>query len=526
MNDDPSSSENEPTEPAATPPTPPAHPSASEEPTLSTATPPPTPTHTPPASASEEPTMAMSAAPQSAAGTATPAGAPLQAAEGSAPPASRIGRAARASALGRPRWQWLAVLAAIVVGAILMGVAIGYGVWGGSSVRMVFPGQHGSSSHFGMPFDNNNGGQNGNGYVVPNGNGNDNGMPYGFGGSGQNGSGSSGSGSSGSGSTGAGAPTNISQIASGVNPGLVDLTVTLAYQNGTAAATGIVLTSTGEVLTNNHVVEGASSISATDVGNGQTYKATVVGYDRSRDIAVLQLSGASGLQTAPVGDSSTVSVGDGVVAIGNAGGTGGTPSAAGGSVIALDQQIVADGAGGAESLSGLIEVNADVQPGDSGGPLVDRSGKVVGVDTAASARFAFRGDGGRGYAVPINQALAVVKQIESGSSSGTVHVGPTAFLGVALTPQAQGGSSPGSQNGTATAGAVVAGVLPGTPATKAGLKAGDVITSLDGQRVDSASTLTSLVGRHQPGDRVQVIWVDTSGTRHTATVTLATGPAA
>ena len=313
-----------------------------------------------------------------------------------------------------------------------------------------------------------------------------------------------------------------------MSPGLVDINITLAYQNGKAAATGIVLTASGEVLTNNHVVEGASSISATDVGNGKTYSATVVGYDRSHDIAILQLNGASGLQTTPLGDSSAVSVGDGVVAIGNAGGTGGAPSTAGGSVIALDQQIVAGGGiGGSEPLSGLIEVNANVQPGDSGGPLVDSAGKVIGVDTAASARFAFRAAAGRGYAVPVNQALAIAKQIESGVSSGTVHVGPTAFLGVELaTSRTQGNGGQGGQSGSATSGATVAGVLPGAPAQKAGLRSGDVITSLGGRRVDSAGALTALVGQHRPGDRVQVVWVDQSGKNHTAAVTLATGPAA
>jgi S1-C subfamily serine protease len=444
---------------------------------------------------------------------------------GAVPPLPPAGRPPRTARLWghRPRWHWATLFTCIVIGAVLVGVAIGYGVWGGSGRQIVFPGQHRGNFGFGMPNGNSGGTDNGNG-GMPYGNGS--GTPFGYGG-GSSGSGQNGSGASGSGSSGSGAPSNISGIASGVNPGLVDLNVTVAYQNGQASATGIVLTSSGEVLTNNHVVERASGISATDVGNGKTYKATVVGYDRSHDIAVLQLSGASGLQTVSIGDSSTVSVGDAVVAIGNAGGTGGTPSAAGGSVIALDRHIVADGVGGSEPLSGLIEVNAAVQPGDSGGPLVDSSGKAVGIDTAASARFAFRGTGsGRGYAVPIDQALAIAKQIESGASSATVHVGPTAFLGVALaTSQVQGANGLGGQGGS-TSGATVAGVLPGAPAAKAGLQAGDVITSLDGRRVDSASTLTSLVGRRRPGDRVQVVWTDQSGKTHTATVTLATRPAA
>src|SRR5690349_10780617 len=125
---------------------------------------------------------------------------------------------------------------------------------------------------------------------------------------------------------------STSQIADRVSPGLVDVTSTLGYASATAKGTGIVLTSNGEVLTNNHVINGATSVSVTDIGNGKTYKATIVGYDESHDIAVLQLSGASGLTTAATGDSSSVRVGDKVVALGNAGGAGGTPAVAAGAV--------------------------------------------------------------------------------------------------------------------------------------------------------------------------------------------------
>src|ERR1039457_2713314 len=193
-----------------------------------------------------------------------------------------------------------------------------------------------------------------------------------------------------------------SQIASKVDPGLVDVVSTLGYQSGAAAGTGIVLTSTGEVLTNNHVIDGATSISVTDVGNGRVYSATVVGYDRSSDIAVLQLRGASGLKVASIGNSSKVRVGEAVVGIGNAGGVGGTPEVVGGSVTGLNRSITAteqDG-GNPENLKGLIQVNADIQPGDSGGPLVDTAGKVLGMDTAASAGFSFQTAGTQGYAIP------------------------------------------------------------------------------------------------------------------------------
>ena len=180
---------------------------------------------------------------------------------------------------------------------------------------------------------------------------------------------------------------STSQIAARVSPGLVDVVSTLGDQNAEAAGTGMVLTSTGEVLTNNHVIDGATSISVTDIGNGKTYTATVVGYDKTKDIAVLQLQNASGLQTVNLGDSSTVTVGQNVVAIGNAEGKGGTPSVVTGSVTALNQSITAsdEGSSDSEQLSGLIQTNAPIQPGDSGGPLVNSAGQVVGIDTAASS---------------------------------------------------------------------------------------------------------------------------------------------
>jgi S1-C subfamily serine protease len=352
---------------------------------------------------------------------------------------------------------------------------------------------------------------------------------YGYGGYGYGGSTSGNSTSGNSTATeGSGGPSDVSTIAAGVDAGLVDINVTLGYQSAQGAATGIVLTSTGEIVTNNHVVDGATGISVTDLGNGKTYKATVVGYDVTHDIAVLQLQGASGLKTAKLGDSSKVTVGEAVVAIGNAGGTGGTPSAAGGSVTALDQQITAgDELGGAsEQLTGLIEVNADIQAGDSGGSLVNSSGQVIGVDTAASStngtQYAFAGSGissgNDGFAVPINEALSIVKQIVSGDATTTVHVGSTAFLGVEL-------ASSSGYYGATVSGATVAGVLAGGTAAGAGLVAGDVITSLGGHAVDSPSALSALMFGYHAGTSVKLGWTDASGQSHTATVVLGSGPA-
>jgi S1-C subfamily serine protease len=332
--------------------------------------------------------------------------------------------------------------------------------------------------------------------------------------------------SSGNSSTGAGAPSNISSIASKVDPGLVDINTNLSYQNEQAAGTGMVITSSGEVLTNNHVIEGATSISVTDVGNGKTYTGSVVGYDRTGDIAVIKLAGASGLQTVST-SSATAAVGQAVVGVGNAGGTGGTPSAAGGSVTAVNQSITAsDSSGGnAESLTGLIEINADIQPGDSGGALVNTSGQVIGMDTAASAGSGYQVSGSQAYAIPISTALSIAKQIEAGKASSTVHIGATGFLGVSV--QSSSGSAGGFGSGAnTTSGAVVGTVLSGSPAEQAGLAPGDVITALNGASVGSATDLSNLLQSDHPGDTVQLQWTDGSGQTHTATVKLTSGPPA
>jgi S1-C subfamily serine protease len=334
-------------------------------------------------------------------------------------------------------------------------------------------------------------------------------------------------------------PLDAQNIAEKVDPGLVDVNTVLGYQGGEAAGTGMVLTPDGEVLTNNHVVEGATRIQVTDLGNGRTYSATVVGYDRTEDVAVLKLQGASNLATVTTGDSSKVAVGDQIVGIGNAGGTGGTPSVAPGTVTALGQSITAsdEASGSSEQLTGLIQVNANIQSGDSGGPLVNSSGQVIGMDTAASTGYQLGPRGGRGrggfapgeggeqggeqggqgqgqgtgFAIPINQALTIAKQIESGSAAQNVHIGDTAFLGVSVT----------DGNGS---GAALAQVVAGGPADSAGLTRGDVITAINGKPVDSATALTTLMDAQHPGDKVTVTWLDDTGAQHDTQVTLAQGP--
>ena len=307
-------------------------------------------------------------------------------------------------------------------------------------------------------------------------------------------------------------------VAAKVNVGVVDINTVLGYQHGTAAGTGMVITASGEVLTNNHVVEGATSISVRLVSTGKTYPATVVGTDVSDDVALIQLTGASGLQTVSTGDSSKVAAGDPVVAIGNAGGTGGAPSVVEGTVEALGQNITASDnvSSHSEQLTGLIQTSAPLQPGDSGGPLASTAGKVIGMDTAASATYSFSQSSGQSFAIPINTALALAKQMESGQASAKVHIGSNAFLGVQVVSSPTAGSQ----------GAVVQTVVPATPAAKAGLQANDTITQINGQAISSPADLTALLLSHHPGDKVTVQWVDSAGQPRSASITLASGPVA
>ena len=308
--------------------------------------------------------------------------------------------------------------------------------------------------------------------------------------------------------------------AAAVSKGLVDVNTTIGYDGAQGAGTGIVLSADGLVLTNHHVVAGATSVRATDVGNGQTYDAMVLGYDTTHDVAVLRLKGASGLTVAPLGSSSTVKVGDDVVAVGNAGGVGGTPSAVPGTVRALDQEITVrdESDGSAQQLTGLIQFDAAIQPGDSGGAVVNDAAKVVGVVTAGSAGSASNDSAAsvEGFAVPIDQARSIAQQIIDGRSSSTVHIGVPGFLGVQLVP--------GSPQGTSAAGVQVAGVVPGSPAEGAGIQQGDVITAVDGHAVASAADLHDAVALNHPGDTVTVAWTDAAGKKHTARLRLGSGP--
>jgi S1-C subfamily serine protease len=328
--------------------------------------------------------------------------------------------------------------------------------------------------------------------------------------------------------SGSGQGLSAQAIASKVSPAVVDVNTAIdafgagGQPRGEAAGTGVLLTSSGEVLTNNHVIVGATSIRVTIQGYG-SHTATVIGADPSDDVALLQVGGVSGLPAATLADSSRLTVGQRVVAIGNALGRGGPPAVTEGSISALGRSLTVDGRNGrAENLSDLIQTDAPISPGDSGGPLVNESGQVVGIITAAAAASPFQGVSSEGFAIPVNAAVDIVNEIRAGHATSDIIIGQTGFMGVQVRNlDAQTASQLGLG---VTSGALVVGVVPGTPAADAGIPTDAVITAVDGQQIASADELGPVIYTHKPGQRIAVTWVDRNGT-HTATISLIIGPA-
>jgi S1-C subfamily serine protease len=279
--------------------------------------------------------------------------------------------------------------------------------------------------------------------------------------------------------------------------------------SGIAAGTGMILTADGQVLTNYHVVAGSDKVSVTVADSGNTYTATVVGFDQAKDVALLQLKNASGLTTVKV-DSNQVAVGDAIAAVGNASGGGELVKAAG-SVTATDQSLTVSSDspwGSSEDLSGLVETNARAVPGDSGGPMFDTQNEVLGMTTAGSTKER------TSYAVPIATALAVVDQIETGQDAGTVRVGPAGYLGIKVA-DAETGS---------TIGKTITQVVAGSPADKAGVVSGSKLTKVGDTTIKASANLATVIRALEPGQQVAIEWTTPSGTHKTATVTLGSSP--
>ncbi len=306
---------------------------------------------------------------------------------------------------------------------------------------------------------------------------------------------------------------------------IVDITGDVAGGGGQVAGTGMIITSNGEVLTNNHVIASTINIRAQIDGTGPQYQVKVIGYDATDDVALVQLVGASNLPTVPIGDSSKVAAGDSITVLGNALGRGGTPAEVGGTVTGVDAQITAsDDSQDTETLYGMLQVSAQIEPGDSGGPEVNAAGRVIGITTAGQTS----GNPNQqqtsstiGFAIPINKAMQIVSQIRSGAGPN-IHIGLAAQLGVAVYP-----SVPVIQNGTgvdctssrATTGAWVSGVTA-NPAVSAGVTACGRITGIGGHTIATSSDLHNAMETFTVGQTVSLTWMDASAVSHSATVTL------
>lgn len=343
-------------------------------------------------------------------------------------------------------------------------------------------------------------------------------------------------------------------VVSKVSAGLVIINTALQYRSEQAAGTGMVLSSNGLVLTNNHVVENSTKISATVVATGKTYPAKVLGYDQTGDIAAIQLQGASGLKTAPLGNSSDLKVRDSVVAMGNAEGQSQIVPATG-QITALHQTITANdenGVDSSETLHNMIQTDAAIISGDSGGALANMSGQVVGMNTAGN-NVQYSQQGSTGFAIPIDDALSVVNQITGGHASSTISLGYPPFVGIFLAsssssnPQIQAQQQAQGQGGfgfsqpqacytsdanlpvpttiaPVSSGALVVGTICNGPAQASGLTGGDVITAVNGQAVGTATQLHNAIANYKPGDTVPITWVSTSGQHKTSSIHLTQGP--
>lgn len=301
--------------------------------------------------------------------------------------------------------------------------------------------------------------------------------------------------------TAAAEPGDLTWAADQVEPSVVRLDTVVDYQHIMGTGTGFAIDGAGQVLTNYHVVQGADVITA--VVGGRSFGADIVGYDRGGDIAVLQLRGAGGLPTAALGDSTRIVIGEPVIAIGNAQGSNSPLTRESGSVTALGRTISAEDelTGAKTQMTGLFEIAAPVRAGDSGGPVVNGAGQIIGVTTAATVNFQ-TDPGGEGFAIPINDAMAIANQIRARAPSDTVHIGPPTLLGVGISNSEQHEAFPG---------VIVREVLPGGPAALAGLANGDVILTIDETPIESAAGLTQVLDRHYPGDVIGLTWIDRAG---------------
>jgi putative serine protease PepD len=331
-------------------------------------------------------------------------------------------------------------------------------------------------------------------------------------------------------------PQDVQEVLAKVEPAVVSIDSQSGDSGGSAggdfvqaAGSGMILTPDGEVLTNNHVIAGASSVTVTLFAQTKSLTAHVLGTDPTDDLALLQIDHTSGLPTVTFGDSSRTRVGDSVLAIGNALALAGGPTVTEGIVSAENRSLSAQNdTGQTENLSGLLQTDAAINPGNSGGPLVNSDAQVVGMNTAvASSSTGNAPTENIGFAIAVDSVKPRLTQLRQGGSGGTANTTPvvpsanSAYIGVTVgtvTPALQQ-----QDNLTPSSGALVLSVQPGSPAEMAALQVNDVIVSFNSTTIQSPSDLTAAIHPLKPGDRVS-LGVYRGSNRMTVPVTLEARP--
>lgn len=330
-------------------------------------------------------------------------------------------------------------------------------------------------------------------------------------------------------------PQDVQAVLTKVEPAVVSLNSQTGSSSSSgdfvqAAGTGMILTPDGEVLTNNHVIAGANTVTVTLFGQTTARAAHVLGTDPGDDLALVQIDNASNLPTVTLGNSSQTRVGDSVLAIGNALALAGGPTVTEGIVSAEGRSLTAQNdSGQTENLSGLLQTDAAINPGNSGGPLVDAQAQVVGMNTAvASSSTGNAPTENIGFAIAVDSVKPLLARLRHGGTGGTGSpsqqpspVANSAYMGVTVEPVTPALRQ--QDHLVPSTGAVITSVQSGSPAEKAGLQANDVIVSLNGTPIQSPSDLTAAIHPLKAGESVDVGIYRGTG-RSTVTVTLGARP--
>ncbi len=284
---------------------------------------------------------------------------------------------------------------------------------------------------------------------------------------------------------------DVAGVAASVAPSVVTISADIENQFGEAGSigTGVITTADGEILTNAHVVEGATEIRVRLAGESEPRAASLLAADRGNDLALLRIEG-DGFTPATFAAPSSTEIGDEVVAIGFALDLDGEPSVTLGIVSALDRTITVPGDG---ALDGLIQTDAAISSGNSGGPLVNANGEVVGINTAVARGGGMLAANNVGFAISVGEALPIVERLREQAGGEAREEG---YLGVDLADRTDGGQ-----------GALITIVDPEAPAGEAGLEVGDIVIAVDGVTVDGVAGLVAAIRDEEPGDMIEIVVV-------------------